>query len=89
MKSKDLLNPLSYKLLEHYKVTKILAKCEVVEEHVRSIQYTEEEKKRLKSELMKKLGIESEARLQEKLAEEKVNEEDYYESTKKTIGLKI
>ena len=88
MKSKDLLNPLSYKLLEHYKVTKILAKCEVVEEHVRSIQYTEEEKKRLKSELMKKLGIESEARLQEKLAEEKVNEEDYYESTKKTIGLK-
>ena len=88
MKSKDLLNPLSYKLLEHYKITKILAKCEVVEEHVSGIEYTEEEKKKLKSELMGRLGVKSEAKLLEKLAEEKVNEEDYYESTKKTIGLR-
>ena len=88
MKSKNELNAQSYKLLEHHKLINILAKCEVVEEHIKKIEYPEERIEELRRELMEKLGVNNSEEFRKKLLEQNIKEEEYYENNKKTEGLK-
>lgn len=88
METKNELNAQSYRLLKHHKIINILAKREIVEKHIKNIHYNEEKIDVLRSELMSKLGVKTKDELREKLLENKIEELDYYESRKKTLGLK-